>query len=76
MKEHTLKIFTSNLDAIMSGIKTFEVRLNDRDYNVGDVLILKEYWNDNYLGRAIKRKIQFIQTGWGLKDSFVILGIS
>ncbi len=76
MKTHELKTFPSNLDAIISGIKTFEVRLYDRDYRVGDVLVLKEWWNDVYLGRAVRRQIVFIQPGWGLEDGYVVLGLS
>lgn len=35
MTTHRLKIFVKYADAIMSGAKTFEIRKNDRDYEVG-----------------------------------------
>lgn len=36
MKTHRLKVFVKYADAIMDGTKTFEVRKNDRGYEVGD----------------------------------------
>lgn len=43
MSEHILKTWPEYYRAIDDGSKTFEVRLNDRDYRVGDVLNLVEY---------------------------------
>lgn len=37
-KTHELKIEQRYLDKLLSGEKTFEVRFNDREYKVGDVL--------------------------------------
>ena len=39
-KEHYLKVWPQFFDAIAEGRKPFEYRLNDRDFNTGDVLIL------------------------------------
>lgn len=36
MKLHVLKIKSTYFDKVNSGIKTFEIRKNDRDYQVGD----------------------------------------
>lgn len=43
MKEHELKCWPAFFDDVASGKKTFEVRQNDRDYKVGDVLFLREF---------------------------------
>lgn len=43
---HDLKTFPDYFGAVLSGKKPFEVRLNDRDYQVGDVLHLMEYFKD------------------------------
>jgi len=40
---HYLKIWPQNLFPILEGKKTCEVRLNDRDYKVGDVLVLRAW---------------------------------
>lgn len=42
-RTHDLKIWPEHFAAVVSGDKTFEVRVNDRDYQVGDVLHLQEY---------------------------------
>jgi hypothetical protein len=40
-RQHELKTDPEAFDAVASGAKTFELRRNDRDYQVGDVLVLK-----------------------------------
>ena len=40
---HYLKTWPEFFQAMKSGKKTFEIRKNDRDFNVGDMLILQEY---------------------------------
>ena len=47
-KTHHLKTWPEYFKVIKSGKKTFEIRWNDRDYQVGDVLVLEEY--DPYTG--------------------------
>ena len=43
MVEHILKIWSEYFDAIASGQKTTELRNGDRGYEVGDVLVLREW---------------------------------
>lgn len=43
MTVHKLKLFPEYFDAVANGIKTFEIRKNDRDYKVGDTLRLYEF---------------------------------
>jgi hypothetical protein len=40
---HELKTWNPSFSDILSGVKTFEVRKGDRDYKVGDALLLREY---------------------------------
>ena len=40
---HELKIKPQYYEDIKIGIKTFEIRKNDREFNLGDILILNEY---------------------------------
>lgn len=42
MAVHHIKIDTEYVDAVLAGIKPFEVRRNDRGYQVGDHLIMTE----------------------------------
>ncbi|MFS5210726.1 DUF3850 domain-containing protein, partial [Streptococcus agalactiae] len=65
-------------EAIMDGTKTFECRYNDRDFKVGDELLLREYDpQKGYTYRCIVRKITYILSDFiGLKDGYVILGVT
>jgi hypothetical protein len=42
-KRHQIKCWPEFFDAIQSGVKPFESRENDRDYEVGDTLVLIEF---------------------------------
>lgn len=62
---HELKLNKIYFEEALNGKKPFEIRYNDRDYKVGDEIVLKE-WDDGYTGREISGKITYI-----LKSAFV-----
>jgi ASC-1-like (ASCH) protein len=76
MKTHELKCWKEYFEPILSGLKTFEIRLNDRDYKVGDILILKEFIPETqiYSGRIITCKVSFI-TDFEQKPNYVVMSI-
>lgn len=43
MKTHELKLDINYFEDVKSGLKNFEIRRNDRDFRVGDILELKKY---------------------------------
>ncbi|CAK1233951.1 hypothetical protein LMG30234_GAICNKDF_00564 [Fructobacillus fructosus] len=47
MKVHELKLDEKYFDLVDTGVKTFEIRKNDRDYRVGDLLALSIYDSDS-----------------------------
>lgn len=58
--------------------KTFELRTDDSDYQVGDILVLEEWDGENYTGRSLCREITYILRDaeeYGLKKGFCILAI-
>lgn len=55
MNWHILKIWPEFFDALLCGNKKCETRINDRNYQLGDVLVLREYIKeeDRYTGRVV-----------------------
>ncbi|OSM25619.1 RNA-binding protein [Enterococcus faecalis] len=69
---HKLKIDIKYFKAILSGKKNFEIRNNDRDFKVGDTVVLQEITNDRiYTGREVTGIITYI-TDFEQKDGFVV----
>ena len=62
---------TEYYDAVELRYKNFEVRYNDRNYRIGDWLVLCEWDGQRYTGHEIVRRITYIcsldaigLTGW------------
>lgn len=75
---HELKILPEYFDEVAIRRKTFEIRKNDRDYQVGDCLILKEWYRGKYTGRELKRYVSYIYHGdgtYGLPEGFCVMSI-
>lgn len=79
MKTHKLKLNIKFCDEVLSGAKTFEIRYDDRDYEVGDLIEFKPVDNDGEVGyhKVQNRtyKITYILDNWGLKEGYVALAI-
>lgn len=74
---HELKILPGYFDAVKSGAKRFELRENDRNYKVGDAVIMRE-WNGDYTGNEITATITYVLKdcpSYGLMNGYCILGI-
>ena len=57
---HYLKTIQPYYDEVESGNKTFEIRVNDRNYQVGDILILQEWTGTDYTGKSITKQVTYI----------------
>lgn len=77
MKVHEIKTLQPFFDDVWNFRKDFEVRKNDRDYKVGDVLKLNEFGPDIKRPRFIKVRIKYILSGgqYGIEKGYVVLGI-
>ncbi len=83
MTKHELKLETKWFDAVVNGFKNFEVRKNDRDYKVGDTLLLQEIISADgkreYTPRSLYTVITFIITHEefpdGINEGYCVLGI-
>ena len=75
--KHELKILSEYFEAVASGEKKFEVRYDDRDYQVGDELILCEIDNDgNYTGQCIRVNVTYVYRGEYCKRGYCIMSIA
>jgi len=89
MMTHELKVWPEYFEAIVDGSKTFEVRRDDRGFQVGDTLVLRE-WDPNvkeagvdwyapaYTGRELKREVTYILRGptFGIEAGYCVVGLS
>jgi len=72
MKTHKVKIQEEYLIELLAGRKKAEVRLNDRDYQMGDVLKFYRLGS----GAFYTSKITHIHSGLGMENNYVILSIT
>jgi hypothetical protein len=78
-REHELKCWPPFFQAILEGDKNFEVRKNDRGFQAGDVLRLRE-WDpkkvaNNYTGRDFPMVVTYVLSGFGIQDGYVVMGL-
>lgn len=80
MTVHMLKTWPIHFEAVNSWKKNFEVRKNDRDFQVGDQLILQEFAPELgvYTGRSIVANVQYILHGgqFGIESGYCVLGLN
>jgi hypothetical protein len=84
---HYIKCWPKFFDAVARGKKPFEVRKNDRDYRVGDQLVMyewdpeaaKEREAEGYSGREVRGTITYIMDAGTFEGAvgpdYVVLGI-
>lgn len=76
MKIHELKTINPYFMQVWEGNKTFEVRKNDRDFKVGDILHLRWYLpeSNEYMLRNILCYVSYIlDDPLYVKEGYVIL---
>lgn len=66
---------------VSTGRKNFEVRRDDRDFKVGDRLVLREWNGEDYTGRTCERTVAYVLRGvpamrFGLHSGYAILGLT
>ena len=85
MKTHELKTDPHVFELSLNGLKNYEIRFDDRGFNVGDILLLKETkYSDKqmkrgkplfFTGRTLTKKVNSIFIGYGLQNGWVILNV-
>ena len=74
---HDLKILPLYFNAVIAGNKTFEIRKNDRNFQLKDTLLLREWdpCEEKYTGRRLLKTICYI-TDYEQKNNYLVLGLS
>lgn len=75
---HELKCWPLYFNDISTGKKSFEIRLNDRNFKVGDTLRLCEWdpTEQRYTEWSITREVVYITVfPDGLRDGYVCMGL-
>lgn len=76
--EHDLKCLPEHYDAIESGAKTLELRLDDRNYQTGDILHLRRYepLTEAYTGASQRARVTHtLRGGPWLTPGYVAMSI-
>ncbi len=76
MTTHELKTWPDYFRAVQRAEKRFEVRKDDRDFKVGDEVILREYRPDTneYTGRKLGFEVGFVLRDFpGVAEGFVVM---
>ncbi len=73
---HCLKVTPEFFPAIACGDKNFEVRVNDRNFKTGDMLVLQE-WDNGYTREAVTKIVTYTLYGgrFGVQDGYVVMGL-
>ncbi len=77
MRIHDLKSWPAFFEHVRAGTKTFELRRDDRGFDVGDKLLIRE-WDpvlEKYTGRKEERFVSYItEFPDALRDGFICMG--
>jgi hypothetical protein len=84
MPTHELRTWPGPFECLLDGTKRHEVRKNDRDFHVGDVLRLRE-WDPNreghdsekYTGRELWARVSYLtEPGtWGIPADVCVMSV-
>ncbi len=82
MRTHHLKTWPTPFQGLKRGEKTFEIRKNDRDFAVGDILVLEEYdpQSETYSGDSLVREVSYLLTAtpdefFGVKAGYCVMAV-
>ena len=71
---HHVKCVQPYFDQVLARTKLFEIRLNDRNYQTGDLITQREYIDGNYTGREVTAKIGYV-TDFQQQSGYVVFSL-
>lgn len=73
---HQIRLAKDYFNDVAAGVKSFELRKNDRGYKVGDILELLEFSEGRNTGRLIRAEVTYILEDYtGIEDGYCIMAI-
>lgn len=77
MKLHELKILPQYYEKVRDGEKRFEIRKDDRNFKVGDIIRLCEHDGKEFTGKDLLYDVTYKLDGgeYGLEKGYCILSI-
>lgn len=80
MKIHNIKILEEYARDVLAKRKTFEIRYNDRDYQVGDIIIFVVVDTNNKLKKhslnnAVWKITYILDDFYGLRNDYIAMSI-
>ena len=77
MTHHRLKCDPQPFYDLWGGIKKCEVRINDRDYQIGDFLFIGLFRDGEFVPEHdIEAEVIHIQTGYGLPKDIIVMSLN
>lgn len=77
-KMHRLRIWPQHFKEVKNGNKTFEIRKDDRNFQLGDGIFLEEYdpKENKYTGDQVTKIITYIikGDGFGISKGYCVFG--
>ena len=74
-QDHDIKLHSKYWMAAETQAKMFEIRKNDRDYQIGDFITLREWDGSGYTGQELHREITYI-TDYAQQKGYVVIGLT
>jgi hypothetical protein len=76
---HVIKTWDECMMDIATHKKTFEVRKNDRGYDVGDILLMQGFDKEKkkYTSKSLEAEVTYILHGgqFGIQEGYCVMGI-
>jgi len=75
-RTHDLKTLAPYFGLMQEGLKDFEIRFDDKDFLVDDILNLQEYKYEKPTGECVQKRVKYILRRFkGLQSGYVVLGL-
>jgi len=76
IRTHDLKTVDPYFELMKKGLKDFEIRFDNQDFLVDDILNFQEYKYKDFTGQYVQKRVKYILRRFkGLQTGYVVLGL-